>query len=114
MKDKFGEILSYAVIGVMIPFAIVGGLLVEFWKWLKNLSPKKKPIEEAEEKIPKFEFHCHECGEHFKVGGLILDNGFECKLLANSKTCPNCGSSRIDPLMFEDDDFIPWLKHSWL
>ena len=88
MKDKFGEMVFYVLIGVMIVVAIAGGLLVEFWKWLKELSPKRKPVEEAEEKAPEFEFHCHECGEHFMVGGLILDNGFECKLLAMSKTCP--------------------------
>ena len=114
MKDKIEEILSYWVIGVMILIAIASGMLVGFWKWLKDLSPKRKPFEEAEEKMPKFEFHCHECGEHFMVGGMILENGCECKLLAKSKTCPHCGSHSIEPVKFKDDDSIPWLKHSWL
>lgn len=114
MKVKFGEIMLYVIIGVMAVIAVIGGLLVELWNWLKDLSPKKKPVEEAEEKMPKFEFHCHECGEHFMVAGLVLDNGFESNILAFSKKCPNCGSPRIAPVMFEDDENLPWLKTSWL
>ena len=48
------------------------------------------------------------------AGGMILENGYECKLLAKSRTCPHCGSRSIDPVKFKDDDCIPWLKHSWL
>ena len=114
MKDKFGEIMLYVLIGVMIVIAIVGGLFVEFWKWLKELSPKRKPVEEAEEKAPEFEFHCHECGEHFMVGGMVLDNGIESKIFAFSKKCPYCRSPKIAPVMFEDVEGLPWLKTSWL
>ena len=114
MKEKFDEILSYAIIGGMIPVAIVGGLLVELWKWLKDMLPKKKPVEEAEEKLPEFEFQCHECGEHFMVGGLVLGDGLESKILTFSKKCPNCGSPKVDPVMFENDESVPWLKTSWL
>lgn len=114
MKEKFDEILSYAIIGGMIPVAIVGGLLVEFWNWLKDLSLNKKPVEEAKEKLPEFEFQCHECGEHFMVAGLVLDNGFESNILALSKKCSNCGSPKIDPVMFEDDECFSWQKQSWI
>ena len=114
MKEKFDEILSYAIIGVMIPAAISGGLLVELWNWLKDLSLKKKPVEEAKEKLPEFEFHCHECGEHFMVAGLVLDNGFESNILAFSKKCPNCGSPNINPVVFEDDECFPQQKQSWI
>ncbi len=114
MKVKFGEIMLYVIIGVMAVIAVIGGLLVEFWNWLKDLSPKKKPVEEAEEKIPEFRFHCHECGEHFMVAGLVLDNGLENNILTLSKKCPNCGSPMIDPVMFEDDECFSWQKQSWL
>ncbi len=114
MKEKLGGIISYAIICVMAVIAVIGGLLVELWNWLKDMSPKKKPVEEAEEKIPEFEFHCHECGEHFMVAGLVLDNGFESNILAFSKKCPNCGSPKIDPMMFEDDECFSWQKQSWI
>ena len=114
MKVKFGEIMLYVIIGVMAVIAVIGGLLVEFWNWLKDLSPKKKPVEEAEEKIPEFEFHCHECGEHFMVGGLVLDNGLESNYLSLSKKCPNCGSPNINPVVFEDDEYFPQQKRSWI
>lgn len=114
MKEKFDEILSYAIIGVMIPAAISGGLLVELWNWLKDLSLKKKPVEEAKEKLPEFEFQCHECGEHFMVAGLVLDNGFESNILAFSKKCPNCGSPNINLVVFEDDECFPQQKQSWI
>lgn len=114
MKEKLSEILLYVVIGGMLAVAIAGGLCVEAWRGLKRLLAKKKAVKEAEEKMPEFEFQCHECGEHFMVGGMILENGCECKLLAKSKTCPHCGSRSIEPVMFKDDDCIPWLKHSWL
>ena len=114
MKEKFDGIISCAIIGVMAVIAVIGGLSVEFWNWLKDLLPKKKSVEEAGEKMPEFEFHCHECGEHFMVAGLVLDNGFESNILAFSKKCPNCGSPNINPVVFEDDENLPWLKTSWL
>ncbi len=114
MKEKFDEILSYAIIGVMIPAAISGGLLVELWNWLKDLSLKKKPVEEAEEKLPEFEFHCHECGEHFMVGGLVLGDGLESRILALSKKCPKCGSPNISPVVPENDECFLWQKQSWI
>ena len=114
MKVKFGEIMLYVIICVMAVIAVIGGLLVELWNWLKDLSPKKKPVEEAEEKMPKFEFQCHECGEHFMVAGLVLDNGFESNILAFSKKCPNCGSPNINPVVPEDDECFVWQKQSWI
>ena len=114
MKDKFGEMVFYVLIGVMIVVAIAGGLLVEFWKWLKELSPKRKPVEEAEEKAPEFEFHCHECGEHFMVGGLVLGDGLESRILALSKKCPKCGSPNISPVVPEDDECFLCQKQSWI
>ena len=114
MKVKFGEIMLYIVIGGMIVVAIVGGLLVEFWNWLKDLSPKKKPVEEAEEKMPEFEFHCHECGRRFMVTGLVLDNGLEGNILTLSKKCPNCRSPQIGLVMFEGDECFPWQRQSWV
>ena len=114
MKEKLSEIMLYVVMGEMLVVAIAGGLCVEVWWGLKRILAKKKAVKEAEEKMPEFEFQCHECGEHFMVGGMILENGCECKLLAKSRTCPHCGSHSIDPVMFKDDDSIPWLKHSWL
>jgi len=114
MKEKFDGIISCAIIGMMAVIAVVGGLLVELWNWLKDLPPKKKPVEEAEEKMPEFEFHCHECGEHFMVAGLVLDNGFESNILAFSKKCPNCGSPNINPVVFEDDECFPQQKQSWM
>lgn len=114
MKVKFGEIMLYVIIGVMAVIAVIGGLLVELWNWLKDLSPKKKPVKEAEEKIPEFEFHCHECGEHFMVGGMVLGDGLESKILTLFKKCPNCGSPNINPAMFEDDECFSWQKQSWL
>lgn len=114
MKEKLGGIISCAIIGVMAVIAVIGGLLVELWNWLKDMSPKKKPVEEAEEKIPEFEFHCHECGEHFMVAGLVLDNGFESNILTFSKKCPNCGSPNINLVVFEDDECFPQQKQSWI
>ena len=114
MKVKFGEIMLYVIIGVMAVIAVIGGLSVEFWNWLKDLLPKKKSVEEAGEKMPEFEFHCHECGEHFMVAGLVLDNGFESNILAFSKKCPNCGSPNINPVVPEDDECFVWQKQSWI
>ena len=93
MKEKLSEILLYVVIGEMLVVAVSGGLCVEAWRGLKRLLAKKKAIETAEEKLPEFEFHCHECGEHFMVGGLVLGDGLESKILTLSKKCPNCGST---------------------
>lgn len=114
MKVKFGEIMLYVIICVMAVIAVIGGLLVELWNWLKDLPPKMKPVEEAEEKMPEFEFQCHECGEHFMVGGLVLGDGLESKILTLSKKCPNCGSPNINPVVPEDDEFFLWQKQSWI
>lgn len=114
MKEKFDGIISCAIIGVVAVIAVIGGLLVELWNWLKALSQKKKPVEEAEEKMPEFAFHCHECGAHFMVAGLALDNGLEGNILALSKKCPNCGSPKIGTVMFEDDECFSWQKQSWI
>lgn len=114
MKEKLGGIISCAIIGVMAVIAVIGGLLVEFWNWLKDLSPKKESVEEAEEKMPKFEFQCHECGEHFMVAGLVLGDGLESRILALSKKCPKCGSPNISPVVPENDECFLWQKQSWI
>ena len=57
----------------------------------------------SEERNTRYEFRCHSCGEEYEAAGLFID-GFAASsiLLIKPKECPNCGSNRIMPILFED------------
>lgn len=73
--------------------------------WLKKLFAKNTPVEKAEEKNTMYEIHCHQCDNVFMSGGILSDGGCNFSLLMLTKVCPKCGSHRIMPVMFEDDEF---------
>ena len=62
--------------------------------------------EEPEEKNPDYLFRCHQCGEEFMAAGVMME-AFACSsfLLIKPKECPKCGSFKIMPVMFDDDEF---------
>ena len=64
---------------------------------------KNKPSEKIGEDNTQYEFRCHQCGGDFMAAGIFID-GFASSsiLLLNPKECPNCGSKRIVPVLFED------------
>lgn len=60
----------------------------------------------AKDENTQYEFRCHQCGKEFMAVGILMD-GFASSsfLLIKPKECPNCGSIRIMPVLFEDDKF---------
>ncbi len=60
----------------------------------------------SEEKKTRYEFRCHSCGEEFEAAGMLMDSFASFSFfLIDPKKCPNCGSIRIMPVMFENDEF---------
>jgi ribosomal protein S27AE len=62
--------------------------------------------EEPEEKDSEYLCRCHQCGEEFMAIGVMME-GFASVsfLLMRPKECPKCGSFKIKPVMFDDDEF---------
>ena len=74
--------------------------------WLKRLFARMAPVETAKEEKPMYEIHCHQCDNVFMSGGLLLEGiCSDFSLLMLCRECPSCGSYRIMPVMFEDDEF---------
>ena len=81
--------------------------------WLKRLFARMAPVETAKEEKPLYEIHCHQCDNVFMSSGILLDGGCNFSLLMLTRVCPKCGSHRIMPMMFEDDEFHVKSYHSY-
>ena len=74
--------------------------------WLKKLFVRNEPVETTKEENTLYEIHCHQCDNVFMSGGLLLQGICgDFSLLMLCRECPSCGSYRIMPVMFEDDEF---------
>lgn len=51
-----------------------------------------------------YRIRCHQCDNEFMAGGMLLRGLYDYSLLMFCRECPNCGSLRIMPEMFEDDE----------
>ena len=74
--------------------------------WLKKLFVRNEPVETAKEEKTMYEIHCHHCDNVFMSGGLLLQGIYgDFSLLMLCRECPSCGSHKIMPVMFEDDEY---------
>ena len=58
----------------------------------------------SEEENTQYEFRCHQCGEVFMDDIFGYEYPLTPLMLAKPKKCPYCGSVRIMPVMFENDE----------
>lgn len=56
-----------------------------------------------------YKIHCHQCDNEFMASGMLLRGLYDYSLLMFTRECPNSGSHRFMPEMFEDDE----IKKEW-
>lgn len=106
MKKWIGRVGEAIVDIVIVIYVMMEGIVVEIWGLMKGLFSKKKQEEEVKEETPGYQCRCHQCGEEFRAAGVMME-GFAGtrSLLIMPNECPKCGSFKIMPVMYEDDEF---------
>jgi hypothetical protein len=71
--------------------------------------------EEPEEKNPGYQCRCHQCGEEFRAAGVMIEGLAGTRsLLIMPNECPKCGSFKIMPVKYEDDEFhVEGYRRMW-
>ena len=111
VKNKLSDIWFDTMTDVLICNIVFLGLFVSAWEWITSPFVKKKPVTEDAKPV---KFHCHQCGEEYTADNENIRFDFRTLMVFKPRECPNCGSIKTMPVMFEQEDlFMDDYRRLW-